>query len=87
MLLRSVGRSVAARGGAARSFHATVSRQAKIVCVLYPDPLEGYPPKYVRDGALRFAASLLLKKHPRPLSVMRSAPLLLKKDHTPPRYF
>ena len=21
----------------------------KIVCVLYPDPISGYPPKYVRD--------------------------------------
>jgi formate dehydrogenase len=23
---------------------------AKIVCVLYPDPVAGYPPKYLRDG-------------------------------------
>jgi formate dehydrogenase len=23
---------------------------AKIVCVLYPDPVSGYPPKYLRDS-------------------------------------
>jgi hypothetical protein len=23
---------------------------AKIVCVLYPDPVDGYPPKYLRDS-------------------------------------
>ncbi|KOG90485.1 formate dehydrogenase, partial [Streptomyces varsoviensis] len=23
---------------------------AKIVCVLYPDPVDGFPPKYARDG-------------------------------------
>ena len=23
---------------------------AKVVCVLYDDPVDGYPPKYVRDN-------------------------------------
>jgi formate dehydrogenase len=23
---------------------------AKTVCVLYPDPVDGYPPKYLRDS-------------------------------------
>jgi formate dehydrogenase len=33
-----------------RSFHATSKTSAKIVCVLYPDPLTGYPPNYVRNS-------------------------------------
>lgn len=32
-----------------RAFRTSAPAQAKIVCVLYPDPIEGYPPKYARD--------------------------------------
>jgi len=32
-----------------RSFSTSSTRQAKIVCALYPDPIKGYPPKYARD--------------------------------------
>lgn len=32
-----------------RYLHTSSAARAKIVCVLYPDPKEGYPPKYVRD--------------------------------------
>jgi len=32
-----------------RAFRTSRPNHAKIVCVLYPDPVEGYPPKYVRD--------------------------------------
>ena len=28
----------------------TTSSSQKILCVLYPDPVGGYPPKYARDG-------------------------------------
>ena len=30
----------------------------KIVCVLYDDPVDGYPPDYARDGILYRAAQL-----------------------------
>jgi len=33
-----------------RQFSSSNKQQAKIVCALYPDPTEGYPPKYARDG-------------------------------------
>jgi len=33
-----------------RSFSTSSTRQAKIVCALYPDPIKGYPPKYARDN-------------------------------------
>ena len=33
----------------ARHFRAAAPAKDKIVCVLYPDPLGGYPPKYARD--------------------------------------
>jgi formate dehydrogenase len=26
---------------------------AKVVCVLYDDPIDGYPPKYARDNTPR----------------------------------
>jgi len=32
-----------------RSVHTSRPNQAKVLCVLYPDPVEGFPPKYVRD--------------------------------------
>lgn len=32
-----------------RNFNSTARANAKVVCVLYPDPTTGYPPKYVRD--------------------------------------
>jgi len=33
-----------------RNFHATASKQAKVVMALYDDPVEGYPTKYARDS-------------------------------------
>jgi len=33
----------------ARSFRVSTPALDKVVCVLYPDPVGGYPPKYVRD--------------------------------------
>jgi len=32
-----------------RHFHSSLSRNAKVVCALYPDPVTGYPPNYTRD--------------------------------------
>lgn len=32
-----------------RAFHSSASRNAKVVCALYPDPVTGYPPTYLRD--------------------------------------
>lgn len=32
-----------------RSFHSSLSRNAKVVCALYPDPVTGYPPNYLRN--------------------------------------
>jgi len=32
-----------------RALHTTAPARAKIVCVLYPDPEQGFPPKYARD--------------------------------------
>merc|ERR1712194_634475 len=32
-----------------RSLHTSAVARAKIVCVLYPDPETGFPPKYARD--------------------------------------
>src|ERR1700722_16006523 len=39
----------------AASFHLSkgVADMAKIVCVLYEDPITGYPPDYARDGLPR----------------------------------
>ena len=31
------------------SFHSTRVVRDKVVCVLYPDPMSGYPPKYARS--------------------------------------
>lgn len=31
-------------------FHTCSSKNDKILCVLYPDPSTGYPPKYIRDS-------------------------------------
>lgn len=36
-------------GNQFRSFHSSLSRNAKIVCALYPDPVTGYPPNYLRN--------------------------------------
>ena len=33
----------------ARQLSSTKQTSAKVVCVLYPDPVNGYPPKYARD--------------------------------------
>lgn len=32
-----------------RSLHVSARSQMKVVCALYPDPVQGYPPKYARD--------------------------------------
>jgi len=34
---------------ASRAMHTSTVARAKIVCVLYPDPETGFPPKYARD--------------------------------------
>ena len=50
-MLSTLARASTRRTAAlSRSFHATPAASDKIVCVLYPDPQEGYPPNYVRDG-------------------------------------
>lgn len=36
--------------GMARGFHSTAVRNIKVVCALYEDPKNGYPPKYARDS-------------------------------------
>lgn len=33
----------------ARAFHRSACRDAKVLVALYPDPVNGYPPKYTRD--------------------------------------
>lgn len=38
-----------------RSFHSSLSRNAKVVCALYPDPITGYPPNYLRDDVPKLA--------------------------------
>lgn len=42
-------RIVPAAAPLSRALRSSAPAHAKIVCVLYPDPLEGYPPKYARD--------------------------------------
>jgi formate dehydrogenase len=41
---------VASKRAAARQFHNSASKNAKVVVALYPDPVTGYPPKYARDS-------------------------------------
>jgi len=36
--------------GVVRSFRTSPAVHDKVVCVLYPDPVTGYPPAYARDG-------------------------------------
>jgi len=36
-------------GTAAASLHSSAPRSAKVVCVLYDDPVTGFPPNYARD--------------------------------------
>ena len=46
-------RAAAGAGGArqtARGFRATAVAADKVVLVLYPDPVNGYPPNYARDS-------------------------------------
>eukprot|EP00928_Gymnodinium_smaydae_P053503 TRINITY_DN3747_c0_g2_i2.p1 TRINITY_DN3747_c0_g2~~TRINITY_DN3747_c0_g2_i2.p1 ORF type:complete len:440 (+),score=102.81 TRINITY_DN3747_c0_g2_i2:32-1351(+) len=38
-----------ARASTARALHTSSAARAKVVCVLYDDPVAGYPPKYLRD--------------------------------------
>jgi len=37
------------KAGSRRAFHSSAQRNAKVVVALYPDPVNGYPPKYGRD--------------------------------------
>jgi formate dehydrogenase len=44
---------IAARAAAGTPFPGTTPEEAdmaKVLCVLYDDPVDGYPPKYARDG-------------------------------------
>mmetsp|Transcript_2404 Transcript_2404/g.3517 ORF Transcript_2404/g.3517 Transcript_2404/m.3517 type:complete len:166 (-) Transcript_2404:809-1306(-) len=34
---------------ASRSFSSSSTSSAKVLCALYPDPVQGYPPQYARD--------------------------------------
>ena len=36
----------------------------KIVCVLYDDPVDGYPPKYARDGIPTLARTHTVRETP-----------------------
>lgn len=47
--MHSTLRRAATRAGA-RAFHQTRPALAKVVVALYPDPVQGYPPKYARDS-------------------------------------
>lgn len=51
--MRARGVAPAARLGVganyAKQLHTSRPREAKVVCVLYDDPEQGYPPKYARD--------------------------------------
>jgi len=47
--MHSTLRRAATRAGA-RGFHQTRPALAKVVVALYPDPVQGYPPKYARDS-------------------------------------
>jgi len=38
-----------ARASTARALHTSAAARGKVVCVLYDDPVTGYPPKYLRD--------------------------------------
>jgi len=51
-MLPQVTRRLASRatlGCHPRSLHSSAVNRAKVVCVLYDDPVTGYPPQYVRD--------------------------------------
>jgi formate dehydrogenase len=39
---------------------------AKILCVLYPDPVTGYPPKYPRDSIPKITSYANGQKAPAP---------------------
>jgi len=39
-----------ARRVLSRKFHTSLAQRAKVVAVLYDDPVSGYPPKYARDN-------------------------------------
>jgi hypothetical protein len=40
----------AAAPGAVAALHTSRAASAKVLCVLYPDPMAGYPPSYARDS-------------------------------------
>jgi len=46
MLSKAIPMKLAA---ATRGFKTTASKNAKVLCALYADPAQGYPPKYARD--------------------------------------
>ncbi len=41
---------VSATRAPSRALHASAPTAAKVLCVLYPDPVSGFPPKYARDS-------------------------------------
>ncbi|WP_175745273.1 NAD-dependent formate dehydrogenase [Burkholderia ambifaria] len=47
---------------------------AKVLCVLYPDPTSGYPPRYVRDGIPAIAAYPGGQRLPSPQGTLGFAP-------------
>jgi len=55
IMLAFAKRSVGNTRLVVRNLHTSRSSCAKILCVLYPDPVEGFPPKYVRDDIPKIA--------------------------------
>lgn len=51
-MFAACGKTILRRASAVQvaGFHSTGQRSAKIVCALYDDPIQGYPPKYARDS-------------------------------------
>lgn len=49
-MLRAHRSASALRQSSRRFIQSTARQNAKVVCVLYPDPAKGYPPKYSRDS-------------------------------------
>jgi phosphoglycerate dehydrogenase-like enzyme len=46
----AAGAAGAAGAGVSAALHTSGAASAKVLCVLYPDPLAGYPPSYARDS-------------------------------------
>mmetsp|Transcript_24985 Transcript_24985/g.77143 ORF Transcript_24985/g.77143 Transcript_24985/m.77143 type:complete len:425 (-) Transcript_24985:9-1283(-) len=49
MLAQATMKQLATRVAGRQLLHASAPRNAKVLVALYPDPKEGYPPKYARD--------------------------------------